>query len=66
MADRIQDWANKAFQEIHADNPLNKLKDMDRKILLRSLLVMYAHAARRRRKGDVVLDELDPSVQDCG
>lgn len=49
MAD-IRDFAAKAFQEIHPNNPRNKLNDSDRKILW-ALLMAYAHASRTKHGG---------------
>jgi len=48
VADRIGDSAAKAFQEIHPNNPLNKLNDSDRKALWASLMA-YAYASRTER-----------------
>ena len=60
MADRIGDWAGKAFQEIHPNNPLNKLNDSDRKALW-ALLMAYAYASRAKRgeRTNAFLKELD-------
>ena len=60
MADRIADWAGKAFQEIHPKNPLNKLNDSDRKALW-ALLMAYDYASRIKRgeRTNAFLKELD-------
>jgi hypothetical protein len=56
----IRDFAAKAFQEIHPDNPLNKLNDSDRKILW-ALLMAYAHASRTKHgeKAKALFEEWD-------
>jgi len=51
MADRIGDWAGKAFQEIHPKNPLNKLNDSDRKALWALLMVYGSSSTLRRKRG---------------
>jgi hypothetical protein len=49
VADRIGDWAGKAFQEIHPKSPLNKLNDSDRKALW-ALLMVYGYFSTPSRK----------------
>jgi len=51
VADRIKDWAAKAFQEIHPNNPLNKLNDSDRKALWALLMVYGSSSTLRRKRG---------------
>jgi hypothetical protein len=60
VADRIKDWAGKAFQEIHPKNPLNKLNDSDRKILW-AMLMVYAHASgpKHGERANAFFKELD-------